>query len=160
MSKFSWSMGIDGTTEFTLRTGWAHWEPKVTYPTGAQLFQQMKEYVEKMMLPPPDFIWLIELDTEINTHATEIWLNGPLHYTPDSGTPYDSGWMRVLRGQSNEPDPIPFDAQLEEMCRQHDDHFWPHKNGCPLCGSDAYIGFDRVECCRATCQNWHYREGM
>ena len=52
------------------------------------------------------------------------------------------------------------DRQLDEMCRQHDDYFWPHKSGCPLCGSDAYVGFSTVECCMSTCKNFVSKPGM
>ena len=51
-------------------------------------------------------------------------------------------------------------SQLDAICEDHDTHFWPHKNGCPVCGSDAYVGFSRVECSNTRCQNWFYREGM
>lgn len=52
------------------------------------------------------------------------------------------------------------DPELDALCQQHDDYFWPHKGGCPACGHDAYVGFASVECCNIHCQNWHYREGM
>ena len=44
--------------------------------------------------------------------------------------------------------------------KEDDDCFWPHKNGCPICGSDAYVGFDRVECSLSSCQNFVERGGM
>lgn len=50
--------------------------------------------------------------------------------------------------------------ELDAVCEDHDSHFWPHKGGCPLCGSDAYVGFALVECSRTSCGNWHHREGM
>lgn len=44
--------------------------------------------------------------------------------------------------------------EVDEMQNQmNDDHRWPHKNGCPLCGSDAYVGFDSVECSNGSCSN-------
>lgn len=46
------------------------------------------------------------------------------------------------------------------IARERDEHFWPHKKGCPACGSDAYVGFARVECSNGGCQNWFHREGM
>jgi len=57
-------------------------------------------------------------------------------------------------------DPDGLDPETEVMARAHDDHFWPHRNGCPLCGSDAYVGFVRVECSNGNCGNFVHREGM
>lgn len=61
----------------------------------------------------------------------------------------------ITNAEWDAPDPA-----LEAICKDHDNHFWPHKNGCPVCGSDAYVGFSRVECSNTHCQNWFYREGM
>lgn len=57
-------------------------------------------------------------------------------------------------------DPHALDAEVEAIAKYHDDHFWPHKNGCPVCGSDAYVGFMRVECSNGGCQNFVWKEGM
>lgn len=34
---------------------------------------------------------------------------------------------------------------------------WPHKNGCPLCCSDAYVGLSSVECSSEQCANFKGR---
>lgn len=51
-------------------------------------------------------------------------------------------------------------AAFDAMCAAHDDYFWPHKNGCPLCGSDAYVGFSTVECSMLSCTNFVWKRGM
>lgn len=50
--------------------------------------------------------------------------------------------------------------ETEDIAKAHDDYFWPHKEGCSICGSDAYVGFATVECSNTHCQNWRHREGM
>lgn len=57
-------------------------------------------------------------------------------------------------------DPLSFEDEptlpehpYEELNRMHDEYRWPHKGGCPLCGSDAYVGFDSVECSNGSCSN-------
>lgn len=50
--------------------------------------------------------------------------------------------------------------EFDAMCQARDDYFWPHKNGCPACGSDAYVGFAKVECSMSTCQNFVWKAGM
>lgn len=57
-------------------------------------------------------------------------------------------------------DPDVLSAETEEVARAHDDHFWPHRKGCPTCGSDAYVGFVRVECSNGGCTNFVHRPGM
>lgn len=52
------------------------------------------------------------------------------------------------------------DAQVDAIAKDHDDHFWPHKGGCPMCGSDAYVGFAHVECSNGGCRNFVWKEGM
>lgn len=49
---------------------------------------------------------------------------------------------------------------IDTIAAEHDDYFWPHKNGCPVCGDDAYVGFATVECCTPSCTNFVYKEGM
>lgn len=51
-------------------------------------------------------------------------------------------------------------AAFDAMCEAHDTYFWPHKNGCPLCGSDAYVGFTAVECSMSSCKNFVWKAGM
>lgn len=46
-----------------------------------------------------------------------------------------------------------FDEETDRIAKAHDDHMWPHKNGCPLCGADAYVGFASVKCSNGGCKN-------
>jgi hypothetical protein len=73
-------------------------------------------------------------------------------------TPIKSLWD-VHDGITTAPYDSP-DPQLDVICEEHDRHFWPHKNGCPACGHDAYVGFAIVECCNTHCRNHVWREGM
>lgn len=52
------------------------------------------------------------------------------------------------------------DGETEALASDHDDYFWPHKGGCPVCGSDAYVGFASVECSNGSCSNFVHRAGM
>lgn len=52
------------------------------------------------------------------------------------------------------------DEETEALAKDHDDYFWPHKGACPVCGSDAYVGFASVECSNGRCSNFVHREGM
>lgn len=59
-------------------------------------------------------------------------------------------------------DPLDDEETLPEhpharLCREIDEAQWqarwPHKGGCPLCGSDAYVGFASVDCSNGSCVN-------
>lgn len=67
--------------------------------------------------------------------------------------------IKQLWNSDGNPDSIGR-SQLDAICEDHDKYFWPHKNGCPMCGQDAYVGFSHVECSNSGCQNWFHREGM
>lgn len=69
-----------------------------------------------------------------------------------------NGYPRSDCPQYRDPDAL--DAQTEQIAKDHDDYFWPHKNACPLCGCDAYVGAFVVECSMSSCKNFVYKKGM
>lgn len=87
------------------------------------------------------------LDHETGLDSDGSLLGFPLQSMPEADVIITDDTAAVDRG-------------IEALAGAHDDHFWPHKGGCPLCGSDAYVGFVRVECSNGGCGNFFHREGM
>lgn len=61
------------------------------------------------------------------------------------------GTVEATVTDDNRPpcDVDPFEKQNQE----HDDYMWPHKGGCTLCGADAYVGFNSIDCSNGGCDN-------
>jgi hypothetical protein len=74
--------------------------------------------------------------------------------TWDDDDPTDPNFTWAFGDAGVDESPAKPPDASDDIARRRDEHFWPHKGGCPICGSDAYVGFSSVECSNGGCPNF------